>query len=702
MSNNNEYLYSQIEKCSQTTLTSLLEDNISNKDIENIGSNISSKIKDCIENATKILDDKNEDIKAIKSNLMKLNDKLNNKSPNINIYIIGNTNNGKSSFINSLLNQDIVPEEENSSKVGFCEIINSNEEEIHITDNNDETIILKKDENISQCDQILDYMSNNNNIEFKDVKIYCKFALFGKYSNNVKIIDSPGFDIIEAQNVINNKINNKKDDIDIVIAVIKCQDKITDPMRKYLKKLYSEKKTKHIFFVINHFHTYSKPKRNGKAKERENEKERIKKIEKQRENEKKRIKEIEDSIKDISKESYDKKKFYVHHVCLYCTTTREDICPLENPVDEFNKFKSCLEKYVGLFNIYYKFESQILFFKDYIIKGESILRDIIKMHEKEKTELENKKEENEEQINLLDEYIKKVSDGINNYINENEQQVKEVIEEKFETIFQVFDKESQNSNNQEMMGIFKDILKGFIESNIKDIKEIYSKNISSFKHENKVMEEKIKNKLNNFYTENDNNKNYSLLLDEILNPQLRCSFKDNKLNSSLMSIGKKMILESSLFNPEKINSISEELFIFAVTNNVKYGNKSKDYLDELLINNNYLLYGGAIIGCLCSYYIYGKRVEKKEKDKIEKQIAINKLINDIYGCRKSLLENFEINNNNTLDSEIIELKDFNKSIDLKINEENGIITNIKKNISDLDHEIEELRKYFNNIVILVR
>ncbi|KAL6593342.1 hypothetical protein U3516DRAFT_852088 [Neocallimastix sp. 'constans'] len=646
MKYNNKNLYYQIKKYrhTHTTVTNLLE------------SNISSKIEEGTENAINIFEDclkynyKNEDIEDIQSELSKLND----KSPNINIYIIGNTNNGKSSFINSLLNRNIVPEEENSSKVGFCEIINKS------TDNND--------------------------IEFKDVKIYCKFALFGKYSNNVKIIDSPGFDIIKAQNVINNKINNKEDDIDIVIAVIKCQDKITDPMRKYLKKLYNEKKTKHIFFVINHFHTNSRSKRNGKAK--------------QREKEKKRTKEIEESIKDISKESYDKKEFYVHHVCLYCAND-EDKCPLENPVDKFNKFKSCLEKYVGLFNIYYKFESQVSFFEDYIKKSKKILKGIIKMHEKEKTKLENKKKENEEQIYLLDEFIKKVSDGINNYINENEQQVKEVIKEKFETIFQVFDgKESRNSNNQEMMGIFKDILKGFIESNIKDIKEIYSKNISSFKHENKVMEEKIKNKLNNFYTENDNNKNYSLLLDEILNPQLRCSFKDNKLNSSLMSIGKKMILESSLFNPEKINSISEELFIFAVTNNVKYGNKSKDYLDELLINNNYLLYGGAIIGCLCSYYIYGKRVEKKEKDKIEKQIAINKLINDIYGCRKSLLENFEINNNNTLDSEIIELKDFNKSIDLKINEENGIITNIKKNISDLDHEIEELRKYFNNIVIL--
>jgi len=190
----------------------------------------------------------------------------------IYIYIIGGTNNGKSSFINSLLNQDIVPEEENSSKVGFCEIINSNKEEIHITDNNNQTIILKKDENISQCDQILDFMSDNNDIEFKDVKIYCKFALFGKYSNNVKIIDFLGFDIIEAQNVINNKINNKEDDIDIVIAVIKCQDKITDSMHEYLKKLYSEKKTKHIFFVINHFHINSRFNRNQKAKQRENEK----------------------------------------------------------------------------------------------------------------------------------------------------------------------------------------------------------------------------------------------------------------------------------------------------------------------------------------------------------------------------------------------------------------------------------------------
>ena len=665
---------------------------------------------------------------------MKLNDKLNDKSPNINIYIIGNTNNGKSSFINSLLNQDIVPEEENSSKVGFCEIINSNEDEIHITDNNDETIILKKDKNKSQCDQILDYMSDNNDIKFKDVKIYCKFALFGKYNNNVKIIDSPGFDIIEAQNVINNKINNKKDDIDIVIAVIKCQDKITDPMRKYLKKLYSEKKTKHIFFVINHFHSYSRSKRNGK--------------ENRMEDEQRRIEEIEESIKDISKESYANKEFFIHHVCLYCTTTREVICSLENPVDKFNKFKSCLEKYVGLFNIYFKFESQVSFFEDYIKKGEEILRDIINLHEKEKTELKNKKKENEEQIYLLNKFIKKVSEDINTYINENEQQVKVDIKEKIETIFQVFDEKSQNSNNQEMMGIFKDILKGYIESNIKDIKEIFSKSISSFKRENKVMEEKIKNKLNNFYTENDNNKNYSLLLDEILNLQLGCLFKDNKLNS--------------LLNLEKMNSISESLFIlavtknvkngikfkdFAVTNNVKNGFKFKDFfvtnevkngfkfkdffvtnevkngfkfkdffvtnkvknniksidfLNELLEKNTYLLYGGAIIGCLLSYYIYRKREEKKAKDKIEKQIAINKLINDIYGYRKLLLENFEINNNNILDSEIKKLMDSNKRIDLKRNKEEGIITNIKKNINDLDHEIEELRKYFNNIVILVR
>ena len=688
MSNNNEYLYSQIEKCSQTTTTNLLEDNIRNKDIENIGSNISFKIKDFIENATKILDDKNEDIKAIKSKLIKLNDKLNNKSPNINIYIIGDTNNGKSSFINSLLNQDIVPEEENSSKVGFCEIINSNREEIHITDNNNQTIILKKDENISQCDQILDFMSDNNDIEFKDVKIYCKFALFGKYSNNVKIIDSLGFDIIEAQNVINNKINNKEDDIDIVIAVIKCQDKITDSMREYLKKLYSEKKTKHIFFVINHFHTNSRSKRNRKAK--------------QRENEKKIIEEIEESIKDISKESYANKGFFIHHVCLYCANDEEK-CPLENPVDKFNKFKSCLEKYVGLFNIYYKFESQVSFFEDYIKKSKKILKGIIKMHEKEKTKLENKKKENEEQINLLNKFIKKVSEDINNYINENEQQVKEDIKKIFDIFYQKLDKESQNSNTDEIMEMFIEILKNYFERYLKDLEKIYSKNISNFKHENNVMEEKIKNKLNNFYIENDNNKNYSLLLDEIINPKLIFSFKGDKLNSSLMSRAKKMISESSLFNLEKINSISKKLFIFALINKIKNDIKFKVFLILLLINNNYLLYGSAIIGCLSFYYIYRKRVGKKAKDEIEKQIAINKLINDIYGCIKSLLENFEINNNNNiLDSEIIEFMNSNKSIDLKINKEKGIITNIKKNISDLDHEIEELRKYFNNIVILVR
>ena len=72
------------------------------------------------------------------------------------------------------------------------------------------------------------------------------------------------------------------------------------------------------------------------------------------------------------------------------------------------------------------------------------------MHEKEKTELENKKEENEEQINLLNKFIKKVSEDINNYINENEQQVKNDIMEIFNTFYQELDKESQNSNIDEI------------------------------------------------------------------------------------------------------------------------------------------------------------------------------------------------------------------------------------------------------------
>jgi len=607
----------------------------------------------------------------------------------IYIYIIGGTNNGKSSFINSLLNQDIVPEEENSSKVGFCEIINSKKEEIHITDNNDQTIILKRGENISQRDQILDYMSEYNDIEFKDVKIYCKFDLFGKYNNNVKIIDSPGFDIIKTQNVINNKINNKEDDIDIVIAVIKCQDKITDPMREYLKKLYSEKKTKHIFFVINHFHTNSRFNRNQKAK--------------QRENEKKRIKEIEDSIKDISKESYDKKKFYVHHVCLYCTTTREDICPLENPVDEFNKFKSCLEKYVGLFNIYYKFESQILFFKDYIIKGESILRDIIKMHEKEKTELENKKEENEEQIYLLNKFIKKVSEDINNYINENEQKVKEDIKKIFsifckelKIFYQKNEKESQTSNMQKIIGTLIELLKNYYERNIKDIRGIYSKNISNFKHENKVMEEKVKNKLNNFYMENDNNMNVSILLNEILTSQLKyLSSKDSKSNSNLIKNAMNILIGSAL---TKIISVSKGVIVES-----KGVVEFKPILNKYIEKNIHILCGSACIGVLVSscYYLK-KRGAKEEKESKENQDALNKWINDIYEKRNLILKKFEKDYNNILKSEIKKLKDSNEQLNLEIINKKGIITNINKYIKILDNENTKLKEYFNNIVILVR
>jgi len=559
----------------------------------------------------------------------------------------------------------------------FCEIINSNKEEIHITDNNDQTIILKRGENISQHDQILDYMSEYNDIEFKDVKIYCKFDLFGKYNNNVKIIDSPGFDIIKTQNVINNKINNKEDDIDIVIAVIKCQDKITKTMHEYLKKLYSEKKTKHIFFVINHFHTNSRSKRNRKAK--------------QRENEKKRIEEIEESIKDISKESYANKEFFIHHVCLYFAN-EEDRCPLENPVDKFNKFKSCLEKYVGLFNIYYKFELQISFFEDYIEKSESVSKDIIEMHEKEKTELENKKEENEEQINLFDKFKKNVSDQINNYINKNEQQVIEDIKGTFDTFYGTSDKNSHSLSNEKMIGIFKEILKSYIKSNIMDIKEIYCKNISSFKHENKVMEEKIKDKLKNFYIENDINKDVSLSVDEIINSQSTCSSSvENKLNLNLINNA-----SNTLMKYIGIDSLSN-FFL----NKWAKKNIYSFYSDVKM--NTYLLYGAAgisFIYFLASYYYQRKKGETIES--IEKQKSFNKWINIIYEQRNLILKKFEKDYTNMIDSEIKELKDSNEQLNLEIINEKDIITNINENIKILDDENTKLKEYFNNIVILVR
>jgi len=87
MKYNNKNLYYQIKKYrhTHTTVTNLLEVNRSNKNwaniIENIKSNISSKIEEGTENAINIFEDclkynyKNEDIEDIQSELSKLNDK---------------------------------------------------------------------------------------------------------------------------------------------------------------------------------------------------------------------------------------------------------------------------------------------------------------------------------------------------------------------------------------------------------------------------------------------------------------------------------------------------------------------------------------------------------------------------------------------------------------------------------------------------
>jgi len=166
-------------------------------------------------------------------------------------------------------------------------------------------------------------------------------------------------------------------------------------------------------------------------------------------------------------------------------------------------------------------------------------------------------------------------------------------------------------SSDKIIKIIKETLKNYIERNINDVKAIYSKNISNFKHKNKVIKEKIKNKLNNFYFENVNNNNIiininnnnnnkvvSISLDKIINTQLKYLFSEDKeFDSNSTNKVKEMILENSLFSPEKIYSVSEDLFIYVLSKNVL--DESKHVLNEFTKKNiYYLMYGGAFLGCL--------------------------------------------------------------------------------------------------------
>jgi septin family protein len=171
------------------------------------------------------------------------------KSTNFKVMIVGEFNRGKSTFINALLGEEILP----SSPTPCTAIINevkwseTKNAVLHYHEKNDQP---SKEPFRVSIDEIEQYVV----IDMKDKKesIYKKLELFWPLrfcKNGVEIIDSPG---LNEDGIRQQVTESYLSTVDAVIFILSCDQLFTDAERQVIDNKIRYAGHEDIFFVCNY------------------------------------------------------------------------------------------------------------------------------------------------------------------------------------------------------------------------------------------------------------------------------------------------------------------------------------------------------------------------------------------------------------------------------------------------------------------
>lgn len=166
------------------------------------------------------------------------------------VLITGDLNSGKSTLINALLQQNILPTDQQPCTQSFCEVIPYKEAQAATKITAYKSIYLNAEiegEDINQ-DKMQDELQDEES-EFKWFKIFVSAPMYMNFTHNqiaVSFIDSPGLntDLFKTTSLF-----NQQQDIDVIIFVINASFHLTLSGREFLQQAAKEKEK--IFFVVN-------------------------------------------------------------------------------------------------------------------------------------------------------------------------------------------------------------------------------------------------------------------------------------------------------------------------------------------------------------------------------------------------------------------------------------------------------------------
>ncbi|GAA5796249.1 hypothetical protein HPULCUR_001619 [Helicostylum pulchrum] len=233
------------------------------------------------------------------------------------VLVTGDLNSGKSTLVNALLKQDILPVDQQPCTSMFCEVVSSNDQEpttVHaIGDvssydkNNGDTYnplelrhlykVLTADEQDLAYKMLKIYVSRDQDLIKEDSLLYNGVV-------DIALIDSPG---LNTDSVKTTAVFAREEEIDVVVFVVSAENHFTLSGKEFLWNAANEKT--HIFIVVNRFDNIR-------------DKERCKRL-------------ILDQIKQLSPSTYEQQDNLIHFISAANQIDSTDFIKMEQKLRSF-------------------------------------------------------------------------------------------------------------------------------------------------------------------------------------------------------------------------------------------------------------------------------------------------------------------------------------------------------------------------------
>lgn len=233
------------------------------------------------------------------------------------VLVTGDLNSGKSTLVNALLKQDILPVDQQPCTSMFCEVVSSNDQEPTTVHAVGDVSTYDKDKDDTYDPLELRHLykvltADEQDLAYKMLKIYVsrdqdlikEDSLLYNGVVDVALIDSPG---LNTDSVKTTAVFAREEEIDVVVFVVSAENHFTLSGKDFLLNAANEKT--HIFIVVNRFDNIR-------------DKERCKRL-------------ILDQIKQLSPSTYEQQDSLIHFISAANQIDSSDFVKMEQKLRSF-------------------------------------------------------------------------------------------------------------------------------------------------------------------------------------------------------------------------------------------------------------------------------------------------------------------------------------------------------------------------------